>query len=473
MLLTLAFRHLMVKPGRSLFLLLGYSLGVGVMIVLLSVGEAMLDQARDVSLVGGGEITVLPEGIDVEALRTGGVSGMFFTIDRARFVARQALGGPRESGLIAAVSPSLESKLIYIRKDGETVAVRAGGEIPGRARAVGAGLTVLHGRWEDDAADSAYVSPSAQQLYDEIDHFHLPEVPDSSWGEWHYFNIIAAPNEWWYVSLLVGGQVPAGKWGGQVLVTHRRPDGHYERFSEDNPATRISFDTTRANLAIGNSRVDQTEGSYRLVVQTGDISIDLTIEPRAHHYFPPVQLKEGPYPSGYAVAALRAEASGRLCSRGKCEEVRNARAYHDHNWGVWRDVTWEWGAASGHSLSFLYGEVRTPGASESQEPFFFSLVDSLGIRQVLRGREITYRGSQPTAGGEGVSAPATFEFIAGRNRDSVRVTVQVHEAVATRMGTSTLQRHFLQMRGSFVLSGMIAGQVVNERGDGFFETFTK
>ena len=62
MLTTLAFRHLLVRPLRSLFLLLGFALGVGVMIVLLSVGEAMLDQSRDVSLVGGGEVTVLPQG---------------------------------------------------------------------------------------------------------------------------------------------------------------------------------------------------------------------------------------------------------------------------------------------------------------------------------------------------------------------------------------------------------------------------
>jgi len=35
MILTLAFRQLLVKRARSLFPLLGYSLGVGVMIVLL------------------------------------------------------------------------------------------------------------------------------------------------------------------------------------------------------------------------------------------------------------------------------------------------------------------------------------------------------------------------------------------------------------------------------------------------------
>jgi ABC-type antimicrobial peptide transport system permease subunit len=114
MLLILAFRHLWVRKLRSLFLLLGFSLGVGVMIVLLSVGEAMLDQSRDVSLLGGGEVTVLPEGIDIEAMRTGGPGGMFFSIDRARFLTRLVLGGPRYRGVVRSVAPAIEGKLLYL-----------------------------------------------------------------------------------------------------------------------------------------------------------------------------------------------------------------------------------------------------------------------------------------------------------------------------------------------------------------------
>ena len=147
MLLTLAFRHLWVRKVRSLFLLFGFALGVGVMVVLLSVGEAMLDQSRDVSLVGGGEVTILPQGIDIEAMRTGGAGGMFFTIDRAPFLTRQTLGGARHAGMIRAVSPAIEGKLVYLCKSGRATcrptAVRAGGEIPSRAAAVGAGLDVL------------------------------------------------------------------------------------------------------------------------------------------------------------------------------------------------------------------------------------------------------------------------------------------------------------------------------------------
>ena len=60
MIRLLALRHLTLKPWRSVFLLLGFSMGVAVMIVLLSIGEALLDQSKDERLVGGGAITVLP-----------------------------------------------------------------------------------------------------------------------------------------------------------------------------------------------------------------------------------------------------------------------------------------------------------------------------------------------------------------------------------------------------------------------------
>ena len=472
MILTLAFRQLLVKRARSLFLLAGYSLGVGVMIVLLSVGEAMLDQSRDVSLVGGGEVTILPEGIDIEALRTGGLSGMFFTVDRARYVTRQAIGGPRQGDLVESLAPSIEGKLLYLAAGDDTIAVRAGGVIPSRSERLEAGLSLLAGNWKDSQRDSAYIAPTPQQLYDELDHFHYPTVRDSTWGEWHYFNIITGPDEWWYVSLLVGGLIPDGRWGGQVLVTHRRPDGRYERLEHAVPSEEIGFDTTVADVRLGDSKVEQRDGVYALQVKLprGGLSIDLQVTPAPFHYFPPVQLREGAFTSGYAVAALRGSASGRICRNGSCREVRG-RAYHDHNWGVWRDVSWEWGAASGPRLSLLYGQVQVPDSAATREPFFVFLVDSLGVRQVLRSQRIEYTGAMPLANGGGVPAPTAFTFLAARGEDTVRVRVDVREAAGTLMGTSGFRRYFLQMRGTFHLAGVMGGTPVEESGDGFFETW--
>ena len=71
----LARRNLTLRPWRSALLLGGFGLGVGVMIVLLAIGEAMLTQARDERLVGGGDVTVLPED------RSMGVANCFATIE--------------------------------------------------------------------------------------------------------------------------------------------------------------------------------------------------------------------------------------------------------------------------------------------------------------------------------------------------------------------------------------------------------
>lgn len=467
MITILAFRHLVVKKGRSLFLLLGYGLGVGVMIVLLSVGEAMLAQSRDVSLVGGGEVTVLPQGIDVEAMRTGGVSGMFFGIDRARFLTRQLLGGPRQAERVAAVSPAIENKLLYLRRGDRTVAVRAGGEIPSRAEQVGAGVRVVAGSWSDHAADSAWINPSTERLYHELDRFHLPPVADPTWGEWHYFNVAAGPEEWWYITYLVGGEVLRGRWGGQLLVTHRLPDGRYRRYATDIPAAAIVLDTTSADLTLGPNQVRQRGGVYSLHAEATGLTLDLDIRPAPNRYFPPVELREGTTPSGYVVPALEARASGSICTGGRCRTLTEVPAYHDHNWGVWRNVTWDWGAASGRRFNLLYGAVYAPEdslASTGAPPIFVALVDSLGVRQILRSRAVRY-----VAGKGGV--PERFTLIAAREGDTLTLSTRILDHQATRMTAGGMGRTFLQMRGEFTLDGSVGGRAVADTGVGFFETY--
>jgi hypothetical protein len=473
---TLAFRHLLVRKLRSLFLLVGFSLGVGVMIVLLSVGQAMLEQSRDASLVGGGEVTVLPQGIDVEAMRTGGLGGMYFGIDRARFLGRQILGGERQRRLVRVVSPGIEGKLLYLRRGDHTIAVRAGGEIPSRARAVGSGLDVRRGRWEDTGVDSSYMAPTQQQLYDELDRFHLPAKPDSSWGEWHYFNFVISSDEWWYVTYLTGGRPPLG----QLLVTHRRPGGGYERYVSQAPSDQVKFDTTRADLAIGSSFVRQRNGSYRLRGlargRAGRVSLDVSVTPAPNRYFPPVEFRDEGFVSGYVVPGLVANGSGSICLGQRCSRFSDIPAYHDHNWGIWEDVTWEWGAARGSRLSLLYGGVYGPGrsadaASNFSSPFFLTLVDSLGVEQVLRFGKIGYQGLRPASGTVGATSPERFTIVANRESDTLRLDVRVVDALATEMGTGGFRRVFLQMRGHFSLSGRVLGQTVADSGTGFFETY--
>ena len=473
MIWTLAIRHLLVRPGRAAVLLIGYAVGVAVMIVLLSVGDAMLNQSRDVSLVGGGELTALPHGVDVEAMRTGGLSGMFFSINGARFVSREMLGGARHEALVAAVSPVLEQKLLALRIHDTTWTVRAGGEIPSMAAAAGAALHLASGEWSDGAHDTAWRAPRAQSLYDEIDRFHLPVARDSSWAEWHYFNVVVSDDEWWYITLLVGGDVRGEQWGGQVLVTHRLPGGSYQRFATNAARDAVSFDTTRADVTVGAATVAQRNGSYRVRGASGTATFDLTITPLPHRYFPPVELGDDHAASGYVVPALVATASGRLCAAGACRDVRNAAAYHDHNWGSWRAVTWEWGAGRGATHALLYGGVLNADRSTSGVPYFLALEDSLGVQQVYRFDAVQRFGQRNVSGFPGIAAPDSLRIMAVRGDDTLHVAIRIVDVAASRSIAAGPDRVFLQMRGRWRASGRAGGAVVSDSGTGFFETWVR
>ncbi len=499
MIILMALRKFLLRPWRSLFLLLGYSLGVGVMIVLLSIGEALLTQARQERLVGGGQVTVLPEGIDVEVLKTGGLGGMFFSIDHARFIYRQLLAAPRLSPWVAAAAPQIDSKLLYARlPNGREIAVAATGEIPSLSRAVGGGPDISQGVWRDDDLDKRWRDPTLSELRDDIDRFHLPPPSardDSTWGEWHYFNVLSNDHRRWaYVSLIVGGRVPAGPWGGQVLVTLHEQGGRSRRFVAVVPATGVLFSTTRADLTMGSSSVHLlSDGRYAVQAtareENGPDSVDvhLTVTPSPGAYFPGAALSSDDVVSGYVVPALRADADGSICvgKRGSplgCEQLHSVQAYHDHNWGVWRGVSWEWGAARAGQYAILYGRVEPPDSVAATQPLFVYVVDSLGFLRVFRPRTIEYEDSQSTRRGV-VHVPRTAQLFDARGDDTLRVTLSVEDATITDTRRPLIERgdymnaqriarpFFLQMKGIARLDGRIGGRVISAEGYGFFETY--
>src|SRR6202007_953620 len=102
------------------------------------------------------------------------------------------------------------------------------------------------------------------------------------------------------------------------------------------------------------------------------------------------------------------------------------------------------GAARGRRSSILYGGVYQ--ADRAGSPLFLSLVDSLGVRQILRFAAIDYRGARPVAGRSGALAPEKFDLVASRLADTVRLEVDVVDALATGMNIGGMRRDFLQMR---------------------------
>ena len=496
MIWQLALRNLGFRKLRTLFLLAGYGLGVAVMIVLLSVGDAMIAQASDEKLVGGGDVTVLPEGLDVEVMKTGGVGGMFFSIANARFLHQQLLASPRNAALVRAVAPQIESKLLYVTlPNGHELPIRASGEIPDATRDVGAPALLAGGRWTNDDGDRRWIAPSLAELRHDADHFHLPP-PDiatpESWGEWHYFNVLSPDaNRWYFITFIIAGQVPAGEWAGQVLVTTHTTGKPARRFSMKVPKSQVRFSTRDANLsfgAAGDVEV-QPDGRYALrgIARAEDgsgeaLRLDLAVTPAPRAYFPGATLMGGDTPSGYAVLGLRAAATGSICVAARCEQFDGAQAYHDHNWGTWQGVTWDWGAARAGSFTILYGRVRPPASSGNVEaPMFVYLVDSLGFRAVFRPRQIQYDDTRAVAGpGRGPSTARLFDV---RGHDTLDLRLTIDDAVAsdTRGGLvdrgegdyarQLLTPWFLQMKGRARLSGRVGGVALAGEGIGFYETY--
>jgi hypothetical protein len=491
----LALRNLVLRPWRTAFLLLGYALGVSVMIVLLSIGEALLDQARDEKLVGGGAITVLPEGIDVEVMKTGGLGGLFFSIDHARFIYRQLLAAPRLASSVDAVAPQVEGKLLYARTaDGRELPVLASGEIPSRTSAVGAMPPIVGGLWTDDGEDRRWTEPLPDELRHDIDHFHLPPPAargDPTWAEWHYFNVLSADRKRWaFISFILGGAIPDGKWGGQVLVTLHEEGGASRRFVAYAPPNAIEFSTRSANLKIGDaSVVVLNDGRYALRARAseehgnGVAEVALTVTPAPQVYFPGAELSEGKNVSGYVVPGLRASAVGSICVRGTCERYENAQSYHDHNWGVWRGVTWEWGASRAGQYTLLYGRVQPADSVASTQPLFVFVTDSLGFVGLFRPREIRYEdGRTIRVGSTTLRVPSRGTMVDVRGDDTLRVELTIEDATATDTRTSVErgdaleQRslgkpYFVQMKGVMRVGGRIGGRVISGAGSGFFETY--
>lgn len=489
----LALRTLGNRPRRTAFLLFGFGIAVGVMIVLLSIGEAVLEQARDKDLVGGGDVVLLPDGIDVEVLKVGGATGMYFALDNARFLFRQVLSGPRfaphleavaaprwpnepPAPPLAAASPMLVNKVVYVRRHGDTAPARraqATGVIPSLDRAVRA-ASPPHDQehdagpaaadWQDSPADLMWMEPPVDSLYSAHDRFHRPD-PDlphlDRWGEWLYFNFTQiGTGVHGFLSLIAGGDPTRGTARAMPLLQIVRPGRAPQRFQGDMPLVSgdVAFD--RLDLRFGRgTRAAFRDGEYHLALDwpspNGAVRGELRVRPARDIDFPPFTIHASRrFVSGYTVPAAYAWMSGWIEAGGERLELDDAPAYHDHNWGTWRDVHWDWGTASDGDHALFYGRVQHPELRPgSWSQGIFLLVTRArrsgargGFVGLLRPDSIAY--AWEAAGrlpGEPLRVPAGFEMRA----DSVRVAFETESVVANPPHEEDAERVFVQLRGRY------------------------
>jgi len=476
----LARRNLFVRPGRSALFLLGFAFAVGVMIALLSVGAAIVEQARDKDLVGGADLVLVPQGTDVEVLKLGGVTAMFQVIPNARFLHRQLLHGPRFASDVRADAPTWAGRPVFLRANGRVIQSIASAGVPSLERATGVAKTPSS--WRDTEDEARFARLQGADLYAEMDRWHRPAPGQGAhWAEWYYFNLVdPASGRYAYLSFFVAGDPWRGNALGSLSVQLGAPGVVPIRYVTVQPidSTAVPLDDVGARL--GLARVTFERGRYVLSAKFADVlgkgpvevALDVTPEPRA--YYPPVEAGgEGGFVSGYVVPAAIARGDGTIKAGGRAWTFANAPAYHDHNWGTWNRVHWDWGQVSSadHAFALVYGAVHAGALGSESGRRFVILTGRDGFLGVLSPPAIVYEGWHP--GAKAAHVPSTIRFTAANEDDSLAVSFTVEDVAASRPpGTSFgAGKVFLQMRGTYEVIGTVGGQAVRFRERGAAETF--
>ena len=452
----LALRSLTAHPVRSAVLAAGFGVGVAVMAILLGVAEIVLTQAKSPELVGGGDVVIhLEPSVP------------------ARMVMSGALQSDQLRNRIRAAGPSHSAALYLIRDDGP-LRVDAHGGIPSIEKAMGDSEVASSRQWQDTPEDVAWTQTSPEDVLRQIDRFHeIPNAPiwEDSWAEWLYFNGRARDARF-YLTFMVGPRQPdGGRQAGVRLQLDR--GGRVENFSAS--ALLAEADTRRApELTIGANHV-RLEG-LRYVVDLdlrGEAGRSargrLSIEASPGRLVPPIEIGGAHgWRTGYVVPVMSGNLDGTLDVATERVSFAGGAGYHDHNWGFWRGVSWQWGQAQQGDLSLIYGRVFPPpdAADPNRIPGF---VGALGPDGPLGYATDVTIDEMNDANGQ----PRTIT-VTGRSRLlDVRMQFQVGSVVMTRMTQGTLASglSFLQMRGQYTVTGHAGEREIDFTAPGSAETF--
>lgn len=456
----LALRSLTAHPVRTAVLAAGFGVGVGVMAILLGVAGIVLEQAQAPALVGGGDVLIrLSEQVPARLVMTGTLQS-----DTLR---------PR----IRTASPRHTTNLFLLREGRPAMRIPARGGIPSLERALGDDETADVAAWVDSPGDLSWTAATPDTLLRQLDRFHpVPHAPDwqDSWAEWLYFNGRSAEGRF-YLTFLVGPTSTqdgrTGRASGVRLQLER--NGRMESYSSS--ALLSDDEVARApDLRIGQSSVQLEGMRYRVhldlrgrrgVRATGELVLQAT----AGRLVPPLEVAGAKgWRTGYVVPVMAGPLDGRIDVGGTTVSFAGGTGYHDHNWGFWKDVSWQWGQVQHGDVSFLYGRVFPPreAADPERMPGFMGALGPdgpMGYATDVRIVETDQADGRPRTvrvRARGTALDLTLRFDVG----SVETTRMAQGPLANAVD-------FLQMRGTYTVEGRAGGRDLSFTAPGAAETF--
>ena len=461
MIFALALRSLLAHPLRSAVLAAGFGMGVAVMASLLGIGEVILAQARAPALRGGGDVVLA------------GATGQ---LTSAPFLLSSVLRSPPLDRRVAAASPTAR-KAAYLVRGGKVVPIRARGGIPSLERSLGDPETSAIREWTDVPADAAWASPDPATVLRSMDRFHpIPDVPAraASWAEWLYFNGRAGATRF-YLTFFVGPRRPDGKRGAGVRLQLDR-GGRFVSYSEGAYVDEARVLAEAPDLDIGQSRVRLEGLRYLLKVDlpregSGERLIgELALTAVPGRSMPPLSVRgAGGWVSGYVVPVMSGALGGILDVGGEKLRLEGGAGYHDHNWGFWQGVSWQWGQLQKDDLSIVYGRVHPPADAADPEriPSFLGVLGDAG--PLGFSADVKIEETSPA----GARAPSRI-VVSGKGPSlALRMELDVDQVVVTRMpeGFFGGGMDFLQMRARGRVTGRAGERDLDLQAPASAETF--
>ena len=452
----LAFRSLTAHPIRSAVLSAGFGFGVAVMAILLGVAGIVLEQAQAPALAGGGDVLIR----------------MSLPVP-ARLVLSGTLQSDALRSRIRAAAASHTTD-IYLLHNGTATRVAARGGIPSLERALDDPETAPVAAWRDTTEDTAWTAARPDAVLRMLDRFHgIPDAPmwANSWAEWLYFNG-QSPDARFYLTFLVGPRTATGARSAGVRLQLER-NGETESYS--GRAELTDSELTRApDLAIGGSSVTLDGMHYRIHLDVQDAQgkkaiADLILEATAGRLVPPIEITGAQgWRTGYVVPVMSGTLDGGFEIDGARVSLEGGRGYHDHNWGFWQGVSWQWGQAQQGDLSVIYGRVFPPREAADPEtlPGFVGVLGPdgpLGYSTDVRIAEANDERGQPK----------TITVQARGSALNLDLRFDVASAVTSHMAQGPLANgiDFLQMRGQYTVNGHAGAREIKFSAPGAAETF--
>lgn len=314
-----------------------------------------------------------------------------------------------------------------------------------------------------------------------LDRFHpIPDVPDraGTWAEWLYFNGQAEGTRF-YLTFLVG---PLGDDGRRAAGVRLQLDRGGEVTTYGGSA-RLDPDevlATAPELTIGRSRVRLEGDRYvvsfdlagdgrtgRAARATGEVRLTA----RRGHSLPPLAIRGARgWVSGYVVPVMSGALDGTIRVDGAPPvSLAGGSGYHDHNWGFWQGVSWQWGQVQHDGLSVLYGRVFPPAdaADASRVPGFLIVIGPDG--PLGQASEVAITETMDAAQGR----PSRILVEGTGPSVALTLDVTVDGAIQTPLAGGPLASGLalLQMRGRYRVSGRVGDRTLDFTAAGAAETF--